>query len=173
MKLLLGLLALLMITACMSNYYNQYGGYPFDSKEFIIKENKANIKLIASSRYINKYDVIDSTQFNVSIKIVVPKEDLTYLKIEKLTLKANDESYLYVYKNPAVYDTFGRFPIQNTGQADSFTESSSSDNLCIFTISNAEKDYQILLTYKVMNSQGEFETFEKTLPLVVTENKTK
>jgi hypothetical protein len=162
-----------MVSACVSNYYKQYGGYPFDSQEFVIKEDKVNIRLLVKSRYLLEDEVVDSTQFNVSVKIVVPKQDLTHLSIEKLVFKAIDGSYYFAYKNPAVYDTFGRFPIANTGGTDKEGGSDSSENLCIFTVNNSPKGYHIILTYKLLNSQGEYESFEKTLPLVIADKEDK
>jgi len=163
------LLTAFLLAACMSTYHNQFGGYPLESEEYTIKHESMLIKLLVTYRYPYQAAVLDTNSINITVKTIVDKRDLKKLQIERLVLAAVDGSYLYSYPNPAIYDTYGKYPLRS-----SYTDfktgnvMSSSDQPSLFTVNRFATDYNIYLYYQILNAQGEPESFEYVAPIVVS-----
>lgn len=173
MKLVLCLvLVAVLLAACMSTYHNQFGGYPLESEEYTIKHESMLIKLLVTYRYPYQAAELDTSTLNITVKTIVAKQDLKQIHIDRLTLAATDSSYLYSYPNPAIYDTYGKYPLR-TDFTDLKTGSAipSSDQICIFTVNRFSTDYDIHLYYQVQNPGQEPESFEHVIPIIISKVK--
>ncbi|MFO7659984.1 MAG: hypothetical protein R6V77_03640 [Candidatus Cloacimonadaceae bacterium] len=175
MKYLFPLILLALLTAgCMSKYYEQFGGFPMDTKEFTFQDETADLKLQVTYRYPYQAAEWDTTSLNLTIKIIINKKDVQKMYINRLVLASIDNTYLYSYPNPAVYDAYGKYPIRLE-----FTDPAtgailmSSDQPSIFTISRTSPEYEISLSYKVKAADGGWQDTVKTALLDISELKVK
>jgi len=168
-------LLLIILAACMTNYYDKFGGYPLGSETFTINQDGHVIKLLAAYRFPYQKGYYDSTNLNITVRISLARKKLKFLSFQKLTLVAADNSYLYSYSNPSVYDEFGKYPIRSFVEYESETISSkdTSDQLCIFTVSRSMPDYNLFLNYTVLHADGSSETVVKSFPINISGVKSK
>lgn len=161
---------LFCLTGCMSTYYNRFGGYPLGSEEFKFKEKNTEIALLVTYRYPFQNEQTDSTRLNISVKITIPKAELKYIRVDRLALLAADSTYMYTYSNPAIYDTYGKYPIKTyTNNSDSATERSLSDEICLFTVERSSKQYDLILNYRMNEADGSFQTKEKRFTIDISD----
>ncbi|GEM_PF-1234618 len=166
------LIAALLAAGCMNKYYDQFGGYPMDTKTITLGEDKAEIKLLVSHRFPYQAENWDTTKVNMNIKVVINKKDEKRLYFRRLAVAALDETYLYSYANPAVYDAYGKYPIRlEYTDAETGSRLMSSDQPSIFTISRASPEYEISLFYKIKSNDGAWQDSVQTAPLDVSELK--
>ena len=166
--------AAILLAGCMSNYYDRFGGYPLESDQYIFKQNGQEFRLLVTYRFPYQNGVYDSTSLNISVKIALEKAALRYLQFDKLTLVSADSTYLYSFRNPAVYDKYGKYPLQSfEGKDGSDGIQTASDELCLFTVSRAEPDYVLFLNYRILNSGKTVQLLEKSLPLNIADVKNK
>jgi len=166
---LLCVLFLPLIFSCSNNYYNRFGGYPLKREEFAVKEAEADIKLQVSYRSPYQNGKADSTNLNIIVKLVIPKEEMKRLRIEKLTLAASDTSYLNTYYNPAVYDQFGKYPLRSEwSQNDEETAKSSSDQLCLFTVSRQTPQYLLTVYYQLRQPDNTWLMKQQSFPIDIS-----
>ncbi|MBM4398914.1 MAG: hypothetical protein FJ041_01100 [Candidatus Cloacimonetes bacterium] len=168
--ILLLTLAAIVLMACVSNYYDRFGGFPVASQELHIKYDNTDILLKITFRLPYKADVPDTTIMNVSVSIVLAEKVRKSVFVERLVLKAQDNSYLNTISYPAVYDTYGRYPVSQrwTNPATGRTYQ-SSDQPNVFTVSRATKDFNIVLGLQTLNPAGVYDYIEKELLLSLPE----
>jgi hypothetical protein len=130
----------LLLSACVSNYYNRFGGYPLGSEILIAGQDSLSIRLLVTYRYFYQSGQEDTTSLNITVKPMINKQDLDKLNIDRIVLAAPDNSYLMTYTNPAVYDKIGK----------NYLISGNLDKPCLFTVSKAIPDFNLTLTYRVL-----------------------
>lgn len=175
MKYLFPLLIAALLTAgCISNYYDQFGGFPMGTKEITLQDETADLKLQVTYRYPYQATEWDTTSLNLTIKIIINKQDEKQLYFNRLVVASLDNTYLYSYNNPAVYDAYGKYPIrlEYTDPATG-TILMSSEQPSIFTINRTSPEYEISLSYKVKTANGTWQDTVKTALLDISELKVK
>lgn len=166
------LAAFLLLSACMSKYYDRFGGFPIRSETLIIRPEEPNIKLLVTYRYPYQAEKADTTSLNLDVRIIVNKKDLSYLSIDRLVLSNVDSTYLYAYPYPAVYDTYAKYPLSyeiidpKTGN-----KVRSSEKPSIFTITQDSPVYDLILYYRIQNKDGSYYSFEQAVIINTSEIK--
>jgi hypothetical protein len=141
-------LALVILAGCVSNYYDRFGGYPLETKDYFLKPAGESVKLQLTYRVPATKGVQDSTALNIAVKIMLDKAVLNNLSIDYLSLEADDGSYAKTFFHPAVYDLFGKYPINNaTGLDAGGSKADLSDKLCLFKVTRDTPSYVINLGY--------------------------
>jgi len=167
-KLVLLLILLLLLTACMSKYYNRYGGYPMNSETLTVIQDNMEVKLMVTYRQIYPEQFDDGKTINVSIRTIVAANDLTKLNVDRIAVAAKDSSYFYSFANPLIYDRFGKHPISlMKSDLTNQNKINSSDQPCVFTVNRFTTDYQIILSFKVLNKDGVWEEKQQVIPLLL------
>lgn len=142
----------------MSNYYNRFGGYPLSSETYYVYTDSAKIELLVTYRYFLQDNVADTTSLNVSIKPIIDDKDLSKLHIDRIALFSLDNSYLMTYAEPAVYGRFSKAPI-STG---------TTEKPCVFTVSSTTPEYNILLSYRILNQNNEWVEKKHSISIDIT-----
>jgi hypothetical protein len=154
----------------MSTYYNRFGGYPLGSEEFTFREKSTEVKLLVTYRYPFQNEQTDSTRLNISVKITIPKAELKHLQVDRLALLAADSSYMYTYANPAIYDSYGKYPIKTYATNSASTgERSLSDEICLFTVNRMTSKYDLIISYKTAETEGVWQPGEKRFPIDISD----
>jgi hypothetical protein len=172
------LLALMLLaftlTGCMNNYFDKFGGFPFESQSIVISEKEPNISLLVTYRYPYQEEKVDSTSLNMSVNVIISRQEMGWVSIDKLTVAAPDGSYLMTYNNPAVYEPNSRFPMRfdNTESAGGGTYSPSQEP-SIFTVSQNTPEYIITLYYRVYNEGGISDSFVRSHTVNISDIKRK
>lgn len=167
-------LAALLTAGCMSRYYDQFGGYPMDSKEFTLQDEAAEIKLLVTYRYPYQAAKWDTTSMNLTIKVIIDKKNVQNLYINRLVLASLDNTYLYSYPNPSVYDAYGKYPIRLEYQdPETGSRLMTSDQPSVFTINRNSPEYEIRLYYKIKAADGSWQDVTKSALLDISDLKIK
>ncbi len=145
----------MILTSCTNTYYNRFGGYPINSETLEVNQDAVNIKLLVTYRFFQQNEVVDTTSLNISIKPIIDQKDLPTLKIVRIALASQDSSYLLTYSKPAVYDKYGKYPIIE----------GVSDQPCVFTVKRGNYDYNFILTYSVIGTNGQWIESRKVFPI--------
>jgi hypothetical protein len=154
-KILLILALAILLTGCMNTYFEQLGGFPLESETLVMKESGPALKLLVTYRHPYKAEVIDTTILNISVNVIVSKEELEHLSIDRLTLASTDNSYLMSYSYPAVYDTYATYPVSlNYTNPETGEKITYAEQPCLFTVNNQISEYEITIFYRVFNKEG-------------------
>lgn len=163
-----------LLSACASNYYDKFGGYPIESQEYVIEQGNALIKLLVTYRYPLQGAEEDTTTLNITIKTIVDNKDMEVLFIDRLSLVAADSSYLFSYPSPAIYDTNGKYPIRfNTTDPYTGELLTSSDQPTVFTVDRMIPEYRIILYYRYKRDDGSYDNLEEVIPITAPKIKRK
>ena len=162
--------AMLLLSGCMSTYYNRYGGVPLGYEILSVNQGDAQIRLMVSYRHITDGITIDKSKVNIAMRVMVEPKYLDKLKVDKITLSAIDGSYLYSFANPIIYDQYGKHPLsRKQAKSSSQTTIASSYQPVVFTVDKNTVAYQIIVSYEFINPAGAWETTQKSIPLDISD----
>jgi hypothetical protein len=162
-NLLLALLISLTLASCMNNYFNKFGGFPFESQTLIVSDSLPDITLQVTYRYPYQEDKVDTMSMNMSVNIIVSREEMNRVNIDKLSVAATDGSYLLTIVNPAVYEPNSRFPMRfDIVDPEGGNNYSPSQQPSVFTLSKNTAEYEITLDYRVFDKGGVSESFTRS-----------
>jgi hypothetical protein len=148
-KLLLILFAAMLLSGCMNNYYERFGGFPYGYEQYVINTDQPDIRLLVTYRYAYQDANPDTMSFNVSVDVIVAHEDLDWVSIDKLSLASRDGSYLMTYAFPAVYEPNSRFPVTRQYTDPETNQSvTPSHSPSVFTISKEIMEYDLTVSYR-------------------------
>jgi hypothetical protein len=147
----------------MNNYFEQFGGFPFESQTMIVSDSLPDIKLLVTYRYPYQEEVVDTMSLNMTINVIVSRKEMEWVSIDKLTVSAADGSYLMTCVNPAVYEPNSRFPMRfDIVDPEGGNTYSPSQEPSIFTLSQNSPEYEITLFYRIFDEGGISESIRRS-----------
>jgi hypothetical protein len=168
------MLLALTLTGCMNNYFDKFGGFPFETDSIVISEKEPNILLTVTYRYPYQEESLDTTSLNMSVNVIVSRQEMGWVSIDKLTVAATDGSYLMTFNNPAVYEPNSRFPMRfDITESEGGGNYSPSQEPSIFTVSQNTAEYEITLFYRVYDEGGVSDSFVRSHTVNISEIKRK
>ncbi len=167
---LLGLLVVsCLLVSCASNYYDKFGGYPLESEELAINDEAEPFKLLVTYRYAFQAGSSDTTSLNISINPMLSQPARQQIFISRLVLASKDSTYLYSISNPAIFGTYGKFPVSvQFTDAQTGETYSSSDQPSVFTVSRNSPTYELSLHYKVLIPDRTWQDKRKSFPIDIS-----
>ena len=156
--ILFSLLLAVMMTSCLNNYYNQFGGYPLSSETLVAEQDSMQIKLLVTYRYFYQAGQEDTTSLNISVKPMIDEQTKAGITIDRIALASIDNTYLMTFPKPAVYDKYGKYTLQ----------AGTADKPCVFTVSRATPDYCLILTYSILSKDSVWIEKQQTFPINIS-----